>query len=258
MNTNTIEKVGGSVNVTIHKNYFKQDDTNHARVQRTTAGMDNVIALVCDKSTLFDKASLVAAQMLFKEAVLELLQQGRAVNLFELGTLYPCAQGSINSANPSPTEIPPLTLGFTPAQVSLEAVSKANVSMSQVAQTHPVINLIEDLSTHRFDNSLTPAKPVRITGRRLKIAGDAGATGLYFAPQDDQGVIDETEADWIRLEDGAFFKNTNTFLEFILPHTLSADTSYTLVIKTASGRGKAVNKTIRRLVHDKTITINRI
>ena len=159
MNTNTIEKVGGSVNVTIHKNYFKQDDTNHARVQRTTAGMDNVIALVCDKSTLFDKASLVAAQMLFKEAVLELLQQGRAVNLFELGTLYPCAQGSINSANPSPTEIPPLTLGFTPAQVSLEAVSKANVSMSQVAQTHPVINLIEDLSTHRFDNSLTPAKP---------------------------------------------------------------------------------------------------
>lgn len=33
-------------------------------------------------------------------------------------------------------------------QVSLEAVSKANVSMSQVAQTHPVINLIEDLSTH--------------------------------------------------------------------------------------------------------------
>lgn len=256
MNTNTIEKVGGSVNVTIHKNYFKQDDTNHARVQRTTAGMDNVIALVCDKSTLFDKASLVAAQMLFKEAVLELLQQGMAVNLFELGTLYPCAQGSINSANPSPTEVPPLTLGFTPAQAALEAVGKASVSMSQVAQTNPVINLIEDLSTHKTDNSLTPAKPVRITGRRLKIAGEQSATGLYFAPQDDQGLIDETGADWIRLEDGAFFKNTDTFLEFILPATLGADKRYSIVIKTAAGRGKAVNKTVRRLVHDKAITIN--
>ena len=96
MNTNTIENVGGSVNVTIHKNYFKQDDTNHARVQRTTAGMDNVISLVCDKSTLFYKASLVAAQMLIKEAVLEQLKQGRDVNLFELGTLYHCDKGSIN------------------------------------------------------------------------------------------------------------------------------------------------------------------
>lgn len=256
MNTNSIETIGGSVNVTIHKNYFKKDDTNHARVQRTTAGMNNVIALITQKSSLFDKASLVAAQMLFKEAILDLLQQGIAVNLFELGTLYPCAQGSIQSNNPSTTEIPPLSLGFTPAQVSLEAVAKANVSMSQVAQTNPVINLIEDLSTHKSDNSLTLAKPVRITGRRLKIAGDTSETGLYFAPKNDQGLIDETEADWIRIEDDAFFKNTNTFLEFILPQTLSADTSYSLVIKTASGRGKAVNKTIRKLVHDKAITIN--
>lgn len=73
----------------------KKDNTNHARVQRTTAGMDNVIALITKKSSLFDKAGLVAAQMLFKEAILDLLQQGIAVNLFELGTLYPCAQGSI-------------------------------------------------------------------------------------------------------------------------------------------------------------------
>ena len=256
MNTNSIEKLNGSVNVTIHKNYFKKDDTNHARVQRTTAGMDNVIALVCEKSNLFDKVALVAAQMLFKDAILDLLQQGAAVNLFELGTLYPCSQGSINSNNPSPTEIPPLTLGFTPAQVSLEAVSKATVSMSQLAETHPVINLIEDLSTHKSDFSLSLSKPVRITGRRLKIAGDASETGLYFAPHNDQGLIDETEADWIRVEDAAFFKNTSTFLEFILPASLSPDTSYSLVIKTASGRGKTVNKTVRKLVFDKTITIN--
>lgn len=255
MDTNSIEKINGSVNVTIHKNYFKNDDTNHAKVQRTTAGMDNVIALVCDKSTLFDKASLVAAQMLFKEAILDLIQQGVAVNLFELGTLYPCSQGSISSNNPSLTEIPSLTLGFTPAQVSLYAVSKANISMSQLAETIPVINLIEDLSTHKTDFSLSLSKPVRITGRRLKIAGEQSATGLYFAPQNDTGLIDESEADWIRVDDTNFFKNTATFLEFILPATLSTDKKYSIIIKTAAGRGKAINKTVRKLVYDKPITI---
>ena len=229
MNTNSIETIGGSVNVTIHKNYFKKDDTNHARVQRTTAGMNNVIALITQKSSLFDKASLVAAQMLFKEAILDLLQQGIAVNLFELGTLYPCAQGSIQSNNPSTTEIPPLSLGFTPAQVSLEAVAKANVSMSQVAQTNPVINLIEDLSTHKSDNSLTPAKPVRITGRRLKIAGDTSETGLYFAPKNDQGLIDETEADWIRKSSSSSAKQDRSILKVSAVRLLTSTCSSSII-----------------------------
>ena len=93
MNTNLITPVNGSVNVTIHKNYLKEDNSSYAKVQRTTAGMHNVIAAILDKTKVFDKASLVAAEMLFKEAILELLSRGISVNLFELGTLYPSAQG---------------------------------------------------------------------------------------------------------------------------------------------------------------------
>ena len=46
MNTNNIELMKGSVNVTIHKNYLKDDDSTYAKVKRTTAGMNNVIATI--------------------------------------------------------------------------------------------------------------------------------------------------------------------------------------------------------------------
>ena len=70
MNTSKISNLKGSVNVTVHKNYLKHDNTSsYAKVQRTTAGMNNVIAKVLNKTKLFDEASLVASAMLFKNAI---------------------------------------------------------------------------------------------------------------------------------------------------------------------------------------------
>ncbi len=255
MNTNEIELLNGSVNVTIHKNYLKNDDSTYARVKRTTAGMNNVIATILKRSTLLDKATLVAAQMLFKDAFLELLQQGTSINLFDLGTLYPSAQGNIEAANPSIEEIPSLTLGFTPSDEAIVAIRKTDISMAQLEDTNPVVNQIEDLSTHKTDWTVTSGMPVRITGRRLKIAGEDEKAGVFLAPQKTDGSIDKEETDWIRLEEKNFFKNTSSYLEVILPSTLASDSKYTLVIRTAAGRGNRINKTLRALMLDKAITV---
>lgn len=255
MDTNNIELLKGSVNVTIHKNHFKDDDSTFAKVKRNTAGMNNVIATILKNSTLFDKATLVAAQMLFKEAILELLKQGIAISLFELGTLYPCAQGGIDNSNPSVLDVPSLSLGFTPSGVALEAVKDADISMAQLEQSAPVINQIEDLSTHKSDFTITKGKPVRITGRRLKIAGEEKKVGLFFAPQQSDGSINKDESDWVRVENQSFFKNTSTFLELILPESFESNSKYKLVVRTAAGRGNRLNKTIRSLVFDKTLTV---
>lgn len=193
--------------------------------------------------------------MLFKEAILELLQQGISVSLFELGTLYPSAQGNIDSANPSVEEIPSLKLGFTPSEEALDAIKATDISMAQLEDTSPVINKIEDLSTHKTDCSVTNGMPVRITGRRLKIAGEDENVGLFFAPQKDDGTIDNEENDWIRVEESKFFKNTSTFLELILPQNLESGSKYTLIVRTASGRGNRINKSLRSLVFEKTLTV---
>lgn len=255
MNTSKILPLSGTVNVTIHKNYFKQDDSSYAKVQRTTAGMNNVIATILNKSKLFDEATLVASVLLFKESILDLISQGFAVNLFELGTLYPNIQGSISSLNPDTTEIPALTLGFSPSQEALSAVSKAEIVNAQKEESLPVISSIEDLSTHKTDFSVTVNMPIRIKGRRVKIAGDSSQVGLFFAKNDENGFYDKDESNWIRVKDENFFKNTSGFLEFILKEDLIPGQNYTLIIKTAAGRGASVNKTIRTLVFDKVIKV---
>ncbi len=255
MNTNEIELLKGSVNVTIHKNHLKDDDSTYAKVKRNTAGMNNVIATILKNSTLLDKATLVAAQMLFKEAILELLQQGIAVSVFELGTLYPCAQGNIENSNPSVLDVPTLSLGFTPSITALEAVKKTDISMAQMEDTQPVINQIEDLSTHKTDFTITKGKPVRITGRRLKIAGEDDKAGLFFAPQQADGSIKKDESDWVKVDEKKFFKNTSSYLELILPDTFESSSKYKIVVRTASGRGNRINKSIRSLVFDKTVTV---
>ena len=256
MNTSKISNLKGSVNVTVHKNYLKHDNTSsYAKVQRTTAGMNNVIAKVLNKTKLFDEASLVASAMLFKNAILELLEQGISINLLELGTLYPSAQGNIDNLNPNLSEIPDLTLGFSPSQEALQAISKAEIGMAQVEETLPVILSIEDLSTHKTDYTVSLNMPIRIRGRRLKIAGEDEEVGLYFAPKDAEGNYDKSEANWVRISSDNFFKNTASYLEVILKENLISGQTYFLVIKTASGRGCRINKSVRTLVHDIPITV---
>ncbi len=256
MNTNSIQTLGGTVNVTIHKNYLKEDDSTYAKVQRTTAGMNNVIATILTHTKVFDEASLVASVMLFKDAMRELLSQGVAINLFELGTIYPCAQGNIPSSNPNISDLPNLTLKFTPSNEALKAVGKADISMAKIEETVPQISRIEDLSTHSSDCTISAGKPVRIKGRRLRIAGDENNVGLYFAQQTDSGKINENEAEWIKIDTSSFFKNTHTYLELILPDNLESGKSYFIVIRTSSGHGKTINKSIKELIYDVPVKVN--
>lgn len=255
MDTNKITTLAGNVNVTLHKCYLSEHNSNYARVQRNTASMSNVIATALKETSRFKEEDLVAAQMVFKRAVLTLLEQGNAVNVLELGSLYPTARGSISSDNPSLSELPELSLSFTPSSEAIEAVQKADVASAILADSSPSISLIEDLFTHQSGEKLTQGKVVRIRGQRLKIAGTKEETGLYFAPLDEDEKIDTSGANWIRLDDSGFFKNTASFLEFFLPESLEKGKKYALIIRTAAGRGKSLNKTIRSMRYEKPVLI---
>ena len=134
-------------------------------------------------------------------------------------------------------------------------MSKAEIVSAQKEESLPVISSIEDLSTHKTDFTVTVNMPIRIKGRRVKIAGDSDRAGLFFAKNDENGFYDKDESTWIRVKDENFFRNTSGFLEVILKEDLIPGENYTLIIKTAAGRGSSVNKTIRTLVFDKVIKV---
>ena len=90
----------------------------------------------------------------------------------------------------------------------------------------------------------------------LRIAGDETQVGLYFAPQNDNGKISENEAEWVKADSSSFFKNTHTYLELILPATLENGKSYFIVIRTASGHGNVINKTVKEMIYDTHVKAN--
>ncbi len=253
METKDLKTIGGKVNVTVHKSYLKHGNGHYTRVQRTTASMGNVIALIASKTKLFDEAALVAAQMLFKEAILTLLAEGKAVDVFEVGILYPSFKGSFNGTDIE--EGGAFGLKFTPSEDAVNAVQRTDVSATLHAKTDPLIYSIEDLFTHTDDFSITRGKPCRITGSRVKIAGADPSVGLYFAPQLADGSCNNDASTWIKIEESYFFKNTDRFLEFTVPETLKTGASYFPVIKTQAGRGTTHNKTVRSSVSPDTVLI---
>ena len=76
MNTNLIEPLNGSVNVTIHKNYLKEDNSSYAKVQRTTAGMHNVIAAILAKTKVIALGRIVEGKHLLRD---------RRIDTFKIG-----------------------------------------------------------------------------------------------------------------------------------------------------------------------------
>lgn len=207
---------------------------------------------MAEGNPIFSEAILVSVSMLFKKAFLSLLAEGKAIDVFELGTLYPSAKGNIDGSAPSLSDVPDFTLGFIPSNEALHAVSKTEVVAALQEETKPQINTVEDFSRHVQDFKVTRGKPMRIKGERLKIDGEQG--GLFLAPCDAEGTVNKDETEWIRIPDEALFRNTQNYVELDVPDSL-APGLYKIVIQTQSSRGGIVTKTVRKTIFEKAVEV---
>lgn len=254
MQTNLIE-LNKAVNVTVHRNYLKSDKSSYARVKRKKVGINSVIAEILKHNNVLDKATLIHSAILFKDGILNVLKSGHAVDLFELGTLYLTANGNINSANPNISDIPQISLGFTPSLEACRSVKDVQIDCTIKEDNLTSITMIEDRYSFKTDDTITAGKSVSIYGKKLRISGEESEVGVFFAPQQTDGNIDITGSDWIHVKESQLGTNMPSCLNFFLPQELIAGNKYTLIIKTASSGGKRVNKNIRKMVYDNVITI---
>lgn len=238
----TIQELSSAVNVTVHKNYLKDGNSSYAKVRRRTAGINNVIAKILKMPGALDKATLFHSAILFKDGILEVLKSGYAVDLFELGTLYLNTVGDISSENPTTADIPTVSLSFTPSQEALLQMADVNVDAAVKEDCEPTISTIEDRFTFKTDGSATLGNPVRITGKRLRIAGEDD-TGIFLAKLDENGAHSSDMQTWLKVS--KIGTNEPATLEFYLPSEAESGSEYALIIRTASGAGKRVNKTVR-------------
>jgi len=121
----------------------------------------------------------------------------------------------------------------------------AEVQILGVAETGGFIALVVDIKTGSVNDTITPNRNLRITGQKLKIAGENAANGIYFVPQ---GGGERVKVDPTDIVDN----NPSELIVFTPALTAGA---YKLEIVTQFSAGNVILKEPRTAVFDKILTV---
>ena len=241
-----------NVNVTMHKAMFSSEDVIYAKVHRETALMGNIVDKIYDKNKVFDRETLLYVAGLFKNGILALLSEGKAVDMLQLGVLYLKPNGTVEEGKLD--NIPEMTLGFTPSEVACAAVKGVTVAGDVTKSSEPEVSYLFDMHKEAKTDAVSKGYTLKIKGDRLKIAGDEAETGLFFAPCDAEGKKDEDRANWVHIRPSPSMENTAKTVCVNLPAYMKEGT-YRLIVCTAFGAGKRLNKSIREGIYANVVTI---
>ena len=236
--------IGGNGNVTLYANPFQNGNKYYARFDCVNVDVDNLIARMQKKDIGVNPINVKHILSLLKVEMLEALQKGEAVNLFDLGKFYIAASNTTGNT-PETAEVGKLQVKFTPSKELNNTVSNLTIKKIAVASSAPMIDSVIDLFTGNTDGTLTGGKIVRIEGGKLKIVGDD--SGIFFVACDETGKFSNDETTWIKIESDKIVRNTNKTLEFFLPDTLEKDNTYRIILKT---NGVALKKSVQTTISE--------
>jgi hypothetical protein len=120
------------------------------------------------------------------------------------------------------------------------------VEVLGVANTDAVIVQVTDIKTGSVNGLLTPNLNLKIAGKRIKVAGDSAANGIYF--------VNRTSSERIKVNDSDIVTNKPSEVIIVIP-PLEAGT-YLLEITSQFGRNKkTMLKEPRTAIFDKELTV---
>ena len=249
-----VNELSDTVNVTMHTLTFSDKPISYAKVTRNTAFIGNIVSKILEHNKVLDRETLLYSAGLFRNAILELLKTGKAVDLLEMGILYIKPDGSMDSESPDISDVPQMSLAFTPSELALESVKNVTVAADITEINEPEISEIFDMSTRTSGTAVTKGHSVRLKGKRLKIAGEEEGTGIFLANCDAEGNYDKDISKWNHINTSELIDNTASNLLFNIPNELESG-KYRLFVKTAYGSGTRINKTVRSGLFPKVITV---
>ncbi len=226
----TFRKADSILSVTLHRNQFSDvENCFVGRVTRNTVTLENMIASISEKNEGVSPYMIQHVAELLGNEMLRSCQNGNAVDVLGLGTMYIGVAGCVNGENPGVASIPGFRLGFTPSPLAQESLDKLKVDKVVIASSRPVIDRIINVFDQNEERKLSAGKGVRITGNRLKLLGED--SGIWFAPLASDGGADTDESRWTPVSVDTVSCNKPRSLEFYVPDGL-ADGDYAIVIRT--------------------------
>ena len=215
-------------------------------------GYSGILDDVLKYNQNLDRATLLFAVELIKTSIKNLLKDGKAVDLLNLGVLYLKPRGTVDSGNIN--DVPQMTLGFTPSEEAIEAVKDVAAAADVTKSNVPEVSSLFDMRKEKETDSISKGFTLRIKGDKLKIAGSEAEAGVFFAPCDESGKKESDESQWTHIRPSSLIDNTSKKLIFNVPAELE-DGTYRIVIRTAYGSGARVNKNVREGEYENIVTV---
>jgi len=230
MTSSNFKNADSILSVTLRKNQFSANENSFiGRVTRNTVTLENLIASIAEKNEGVSPYMIQHVANLLGTEMLRACQNGNAVDLLGMGTMYIGIAGTVSGENPGESSIPGFKISFTPSSKAQEAVDNLKVDKVIIADSNPVLNRIINTFNQNDNRILSKGKGVKVTGSRLKIVGEDA--GIWFAPLDADGNISKDESSWLQVSKETVSSNKPKTLEFYVPDAIT-EADYKLVIRT--------------------------
>ena len=211
-----------------------------ARVPHRALDLENIVSDIAASYPAIDPYVITHAAELIKKQIMAYIKEGKAVNVLELGTLYPAPKATVSRVNPQAAELPDLELRFKPSKEASAALSTVKAESYMIKTNAPNISRVISLKGDVEAGLLYRGFPARVTGENLKLAGDA--SGIFFVPQDVEGEPDKDESRWIAANSSYLMRNYPKTLEFAIPDETDEGTGYFIAVRTQFCRSCILRK----------------
>jgi hypothetical protein len=161
----------------------KKGDLRAQVINVTSHTQNNIVDRIMKIGAGLTRSDIVSVLEAEKQVVADIIAEGGAVNT-ELFNAFPSVSGVFNTPDEpfDPTKHK-IRINLHPGVVLRSAVSQVKPKRIAAVLTGTVITSATDLKTGSVNGTLTPGRDVKLSGAKLKIAGDEADVGLYFVPE---------------------------------------------------------------------------
>lgn len=184
-----------------------------------------------------------AVELFFKEMVYQMCD-GYSVNTgyFTAGAQI---KGVFNSPKESfSTDKHAVYFLFNQGETLRKELPNIDVKILGVAETGSEIVKVTDVKSGLVNDVITPSRNIKISGSKIKIAGDIAGTGVYF--------INQTSGDAVAVDTSDIVTNNPSELIIVVPELAAG--AYTLELRTQFN-GSRFNKEIHSATFEKVLTV---
>ena len=233
--TDLFQEYRENVDITLYKSHLASKETQdgeekyYGRIKRHVVDIKNIIAETKDMNTGISQSIMYHVASILKKGMLDFLERGYAINLFDIGIVYITVKGAITKSMSKSEIAEHIHLSFTPLRESEEKVSSLIVKNISDYKSPRIIYKVVNLWDDKYpENTVTLGKVGEVRGKNIQL----GATGssMYFAESDENGKVITDPADHI--ECNKIISNKTDSISFFIPENLNRDKKYIIVIET--------------------------